>query len=409
MVNLYKLINMIPKIKKILILCISFFCIQNYFGQTQFQRGYFKGYATGYCYEKDYGCIPKVPFLAPNPTLEESSNSFIDGYNRGLIEASITYKPDQSKQNSYSIYGQQHYIPKVAPFKPNYNLYYAVMSQLSVKNSYIQQDTKTAKSEVELELDKLIKELEEPNGLLIREGYINLVKKRYKSFNKYPDKIPNGSHKVVILQQTNDYGEGGKYKSYYEGYAYIENNNITDILITLSSTDGLIERYYWSIESFPEKLKERGNYLSSVIYKCYPFNKGIVEYESSIYSHSTGKFLESSQGHEKYKVYFLDFIDDFVDADYCSEAIRAKYYSQPKPSSIKNGWNMVYAIGLDYPFCYVSELKFNDGKIISYRESIDNEYEVIKVDYIGNNHYYIHIKINKESRIEFEKIEIFQL
>lgn len=52
------------------------------FGQTEFTRGFNIGYAKGYCYQ-EVGCVsPPPPVVIPN--INERSNSYEDGYNRGF-------------------------------------------------------------------------------------------------------------------------------------------------------------------------------------------------------------------------------------------------------------------------------------------------------------------------------------
>lgn len=65
---------------------ILFFCFisQILLAQTNFDRGYEKGFAEGFCYDKGVGCIAPIPPVAPIPGIYESIDSYKDGYLRGL-------------------------------------------------------------------------------------------------------------------------------------------------------------------------------------------------------------------------------------------------------------------------------------------------------------------------------------
>tara|TARA_R110002049_G_scaffold277039_3_gene455366 strand:+ start:1890 stop:3188 length:1299 start_codon:yes stop_codon:yes gene_type:complete len=54
------------------------------FAQTSFDSGFKAGYKNGYCQDKGVGCIEPIPPIAPIPTVNESSSSYQDGYNRGF-------------------------------------------------------------------------------------------------------------------------------------------------------------------------------------------------------------------------------------------------------------------------------------------------------------------------------------
>jgi|GEM_PF-6776478 len=66
--------------------------------QSSFARGYKAGWKEGYCYESTISCIPPVPPIPPIPRVGESSDSYKDGYNRGLIDGMNENK--SSSQNN---------------------------------------------------------------------------------------------------------------------------------------------------------------------------------------------------------------------------------------------------------------------------------------------------------------------
>jgi hypothetical protein len=53
------------------------------FISTTFDKGFKEGYKEGYCYQIANCIEPLVP-LTPLPTINESADSYKDGYNRGF-------------------------------------------------------------------------------------------------------------------------------------------------------------------------------------------------------------------------------------------------------------------------------------------------------------------------------------
>lgn len=71
--------------KKIFLLSLIFCFTASYiFAQTNFDNGFKEGYKNGYCQDQGIGCIKPIPPIAPIPTVDESSSSYQDGYNRGF-------------------------------------------------------------------------------------------------------------------------------------------------------------------------------------------------------------------------------------------------------------------------------------------------------------------------------------
>ncbi|TWP23571.1 hypothetical protein ETU10_07560 [Apibacter muscae] len=65
---------------------------------AQFNTGYKDGYEEGYCYEKGIGCIKPIPPIPPIPRVNENTNSYTDGYNRGFSDALLKSK---NQNNNY--------------------------------------------------------------------------------------------------------------------------------------------------------------------------------------------------------------------------------------------------------------------------------------------------------------------
>lgn len=52
--------------------------------QTPFSRGFEEGFKKGYCYERGIGCLAPIAPIAPIPNVNEKSDNYTDGYNRGF-------------------------------------------------------------------------------------------------------------------------------------------------------------------------------------------------------------------------------------------------------------------------------------------------------------------------------------
>ena len=80
---------------------LLFFCLSTLAQETNFDKGYKDGYKEGYCYQ-EYGCIPPIPPIPPIPTINESSKSYKDGYNRGFL-AGQSKKEDEIKMTEICV------------------------------------------------------------------------------------------------------------------------------------------------------------------------------------------------------------------------------------------------------------------------------------------------------------------
>ncbi|WBV51187.1 hypothetical protein [Chryseobacterium gambrini] len=62
---------------------ITLFVLKLSFAQSNFSKGYNSGYSSGYCQDKP-NCISPISPIPPIPTIDESPDSYKDGYNRGF-------------------------------------------------------------------------------------------------------------------------------------------------------------------------------------------------------------------------------------------------------------------------------------------------------------------------------------
>jgi len=87
--------------KFLLIVLIVFgFNIVNAQFLNEFEKGFNVGFKQGYCYDKNVNCLSPLTPLPPLPSINESDNSFQDGYNRGfLVGKSERDYDDNAKYN----------------------------------------------------------------------------------------------------------------------------------------------------------------------------------------------------------------------------------------------------------------------------------------------------------------------
>ncbi|MCB0383536.1 MAG: hypothetical protein KDD05_09660, partial [Psychroserpens sp.] len=84
--------------KQTFLLSLIFFLSTSFLlSQTEFDNGFKDGYKNGHCQDQGIGCIKPIPPIAPIPTVDESSSSYQDGYNRGF---QMGMKAQTSKPNS---------------------------------------------------------------------------------------------------------------------------------------------------------------------------------------------------------------------------------------------------------------------------------------------------------------------
>lgn len=109
-----------PKItKKIKILIVFLIFSTNYVNaqyKTQYQQGFEKGFISGYCQNQNkiYCSTPVFTPLAPMPRINESSQNYSNGYDRGFQMGSDLFRFNQIKESE---------IVLINPPKPNFNGY----------------------------------------------------------------------------------------------------------------------------------------------------------------------------------------------------------------------------------------------------------------------------------------------
>jgi len=186
--------------KQITTLILFFFALVA-FGQSDYDRGFKNGYKEGYCYN-DFGCIAPIPPITPIPLIGESYDNYQDGYNRGF-KRGLEDKQAAKKPNSGGYQSGQ-----------------GTNTQQQYQNTYVAPDYSLLLKALEMRQAQY-----ERNEQLKKEkaiGLMNQVKSYYNSLNSYPEKISNGWHKVISMNNY-DFCEERK--------VYVENNRVTKYVI----------------------------------------------------------------------------------------------------------------------------------------------------------------------------------
>lgn len=82
---------------KLTFLLFIILCCSNIYSQSGYCNGWEVGYKKGYCYN-EYGCVAPVAPVCPVANIGEET--YIDGYNRGLIQGSQDSKTNNQRINT---------------------------------------------------------------------------------------------------------------------------------------------------------------------------------------------------------------------------------------------------------------------------------------------------------------------
>jgi hypothetical protein len=347
--------------KKIIVIFLVFICSQA-FCQANFSIGFSDGYSIGYCYDQGLSCIAPIPPIAPLCKIGESMNSYFDGYNRGLlVGTSDRIKKSSSRKinNSPATYGQPAYTPHIEPFKPDFAFYEKALRQNQINYERNVLNSKTQKEkESQQKIEDIVSEYLSPENVARREEYVKLLKQYYLDLHTYPNSIPNGVYKVTITSEPQA-GQENLKTDFDEGEALVEGNKII-LLKTLNQFTGG-DAFMGSVDKFPD-IKNRSDGGAGIT-DSYPIVNGKGEVKYKIFF--SGNAITSGQIK---KVYFIDYVLQYQNAQKCIAEIKKKYNALTKYPKIQDGWNIVYAndgVG----FCEVRKVFVENGKVTKYKRS----------------------------------------
>lgn len=172
-----------------------FFSLLAFSQESNFDRGYKDGYKEGYCYQ-EFGCIAPIPPIPPLPTINESSKSYKDGYNRGFLAGQSKKEEDErKKKQSYtpntSSTGRQWQSTQYQPMVDD-NFLRMYMQSLQIRQ---QQQAEQFAQLVEAERIRREADLQRA------KNYTTQTLNLYSSLKSKATKVADGWHTVVSLDR----------------------------------------------------------------------------------------------------------------------------------------------------------------------------------------------------------------
>lgn len=197
--------------KKYLLLLLIMISTQATFSQSKFSNGFRNGYKEGYCHNQGIGCLPPNPPIAPIPNVNESINSYQDGYNKGFEQGLSAQKNNSNNTQTRERYktAEPRFVDNFT-YQPNYDLMLKVLQYK--QQQALQNSEKQNYSEKNYE-----KNLEKAQDIL---DWIALIKSidlgnEYSSIivtlNRYEKEIQSIEYKYQIANNTQYFDEVGRY------------------------------------------------------------------------------------------------------------------------------------------------------------------------------------------------------
>lgn len=350
--------------KNLLFVNFVFIFIFSSLSQNQYNQGYSDGYPIGYCYYSNMGCIAPITPIAPLPNIGESSNNYLDGYNRGLIDGikkfneskiSTTYKKSTTNQTTYST---PQNLPEFKPFTPDFNFYQQVLSKK--QNEYnIQKNNQTTKITVDPKLDQFLKEQLSPENIELKKQYIKLCKAQYNTFKAFPLTLKDGFYKNVTIISEPPVGQEKPFPNIKENcYVLVQDNKIIMVQeknVVGNNTWTYSRSYFPSLSSELDEWGEIGS--------CNSIEKGKTKYKWTL--KDGWKYFGADYTGTEYQVYFNDYLTQYNTAQNLLTEIKNKYKAKTSFEKITNGWHTCYLTN-KIDFCDVRNVYVENGKIIKW-------------------------------------------
>lgn len=340
---------------KIFLLCILTLCFGFYVkSQNSFSTGYREGFPIGYCYYAGLGCLAPLTPMVPMPEIGESSNSYIDGYNRGLLDGIKKYNefkstsiyPNQSK--NLNPYSNPQVIPEFKPFTPDLEFYQMALSQM--QNNYNAANIKKQNA-IDEETKKLIDNYMSPENKELRKQYIKLCKAQYNSFKFYPKEMKNGIYSATVINEPVN-----KDPEIIENCSVIvQNNQIIAVVEKLPITGNYNTTYNRSY--FPSIIL---NDLEDYIEQSYPIENG-----KGIYKWNVVNGYKIKISGTLYQVYFNEFLNDYNLAQDMLNQLKTSYNLKKTYDYVKDGWHTAYVTN-NVDLCALRNVYVKNGKVIKW-------------------------------------------
>lgn len=380
--------------KKILLIFLSLIFSQ-VFSQSKFSLGFKDGYKVGYCYGQNVDCISPTPPVTPICDVGESSDSYMDGYNRGLItgiSANNSLNKTETFDKSLGVYARSTYIPENIVFTPDFNFYKKTLDQVHSDYNKKIEDAKNTQDKLFLEeVNENLKEWASPENVKIRKEYIRFIKQYYTELENYPSSIPDGIYKVTLIIEPS---------FFEEGQAWVENNKVV-LLKTVNEKTGK-DSYMGSIKKWPGAIDK--DYGVMGITESHSILKGVSQIRSKVFVNGS-----PISGGDSYKIYFIDYIERYNEAQDCIKNIKKEYSLKKNYDSIEDGWNIVYASnGVD--FCDIRKVFVENGKVTKYKTGQETIQNITSGGSITNNKATISYDVTRsDDTVKKHIIEIYFL
>ena len=353
---------------------VFFLLVANYSISQQFNIGYKDGWPIGYCYDAQYGCMAPPTPMAPYPRVGESSDSYWNGYHRGLSDGIEKGRIDrrqknQTNMNAYQSYGVPQYIPKYEPFTPDLNFYNQAMNKLQSNYDKKENEKNSDKTSTDIAMKQAIKycSTEETEK---RKNLMEFIKTQYASFSNYPKEIPDGFYKAHFINDTKY-----SHRPHWENLQ-LDDCEIRDVYVHENKIIFVETNHNKIVELDPLVIPNLNNSnvhtLSSTKINnglCYVTNSTFHTYQDTALTNET----ELSTKNARY--YFIDYLTQIKDTKSLLDKINIKYNSANKKQVITDGWHTCY-LSNRVDFCEIRNVFVKDKKIVKWIAGDGIEYYV---------------------------------
>ena len=355
---------------------VFFLFVANYSISQQFNIGYKDGWPIGYCYDTQYGCMAPLTPMAPYPRVGESSDSYWNGYHRGLSDGIEKGRIDrrqknQTIMNAYQSYGVPQYIPKYEPFTPDLNFYNQAMNQLQSNYDKKQNENRNSnenEQDLPFSAESVTKysSIEEIEKRKILMQFINT---QYASFSNYPKEIPDGFYKTHFINDTKyswKFGSGQLTDCEIRD-VFVQNNKI----IWVSYKDYYEPREDFDCSILPNSYNNKITLSSGNINNgmCYVAESVIDKYKDVNFTQATDILSKNA------RYYFIDYLVKIREAKGLLDLINIKYNNADKKQIITDGWHTCY-FSNRVDFCEIRNVFVKDKRIVKWIAGNGTEYYI---------------------------------
>jgi len=158
--------------------------------QSSFDNGFKNGFKNGYCYSNSQNnvfCNPPITPIPPLPQINESSDSYQDGYNRGFIYGQSRRNTDDNKSSNNNGGSYQQNLGGTQETLDYSVLYKGLLANQAQRNN--QQSSTNSSQNEQKNTDETIK-------LISQINYI------FNNHKNLPDNVTSGWHYAI---GTNNY------------------------------------------------------------------------------------------------------------------------------------------------------------------------------------------------------------